>query len=327
MFLVYSGAYMQNISTLFRGPLLALAPLFFLSACGGSKSSSPTTTVTSGTPSVGVWTAAGTAVGTTNTGPTQTATLSGGTTSTVDNGGTPGTATLTTTASGATFSAPNTGGNVALTSMPGTTTTAGITGTQWSGQTTTGATVTVEALGGGNNLWSSTATNLSYSDYGIWMISSGGAVTNVGAYAVGARTPVASMPTTGTASYGGTAAGVITTGSNIYNFSGSTYLYANFGANAIIGNVFTPSVYAVTGSPTTSVGTLNTINFISGAIAGNGFAGTVGTNPTPGTAVNIGSATGTFSGNFYGSAAQEATGTFQMSGGGNSLVGSFGTHK
>ncbi len=46
-----------------------------------------------------------------------------------------------------------------------------------------------------------------------------------------------------------------------------------------------------------------------------------------GTAVNITGASGTYAGNFYGTVAQEAAGTFQLSGNGNTIVGSFGSKK
>jgi hypothetical protein len=176
------------------------------------------------------------------------------------------------------------------------------------------------------------AAGLNYSSFGQWSVSTSGTTTNtsIGFYSVGSPTPIASVPTSGSATYNGTAIGVavLNTSTVGYYFNGIATLTAIFGSNTISGGVSNINAYS-TGTTSTAVGSLNAITFSSGTISGNGFSGAAATSSTAGSATNLSGATGFFRGNFFGPAAQEAGGTFNLTNTTTNAVitGSFGTHK
>jgi hypothetical protein len=227
------------------------------------------------------------------------------------------TATLSSTALGG-------GSPIALTSQ-GTGTQSGLTTQNYQGTFTYNSatyTFTLSDVGA--------TANLSYSTFGQWNVSTGTTTNSIGFYSVGSPTPVANVPTTGSATYTGGATGVaVLNASNTgYPFNGTATLNAVFSSETITGAVTNINAYSIA-QPSNSVGTLNDIDFTAGTISGNGFAGTASTSSTAGTAATTSGATGTFRGNFYGPAAQEAGGTFSLTNSSPSISisGSFGTHK
>lgn len=184
------------------------------------------------------------------------------------------------------------------------------------------------------------AQGLQDSEYGVWNAVSGASITaglstaavsDAGVFAVG--TPTTIMPTTGSATYTGGAAGVVTTGATGGEFAGVSTLSANFATGTITGTVSGSSTnttaaipFAAAGSSTVT-GSINPISFTAGTIAGNTFAGTAQSVAATGgapTVSTLGAATGSFGGQFNGLNAAEVAGTFKITGGGNSIIGSYG---
>lgn len=152
---------------------------------------------------------------------------------------------------------------------------------------------------------------LSSSAFGLWGsgdVMGGGA----GGFAFGNLTPANSMPPSGSATFNGTVIGLGTA-------NNATATYALQGEAQINANFSNQSV-------TTRLTNLNTMNLSTNAkgslpelagtstIAGNAYSGSIAG----------GGLTGTVTGNFYGSAAQETTGVWQASGGGSFWGGSYG---
>lgn len=176
------------------------------------------------------------------------------------------------------------------------------------------------------------SAGLSSSTFGTWSVNdSNNNTVGAGFFSNGSVTPTTSMPTTGTASYTGSAVGAVdlTSTGAVYTFGGTASLNANFGSNSITGGITGNQAYSTgnsSGNPT-AAGTINDINLTGGTISGNAFSGTATASSTAGTAGNIAGSSGTFRGNFYGSSAQEVGGTFNMTGTNAIVGGSFGAHK
>jgi hypothetical protein len=196
--------------------------------------------------------------------------------------------------------------------------------------------------GGGGN-WDSfgKAAGLQYSDFGFWTLSPTSNTASsqnpvyVGASA-GAKpggTETARMPSTGTATFTGSAAGYVAVANTSGEFYAPTTLNANFATNVVTGTIGSTTsgitVYAVDGGSRNTVsGTMNAIG-ISAAIGGTSntaaeYSGTVTALSTSSATISISGASGPIKGAFYGPAAQETAGTFQLSGVGAQVIGSFG---
>ena len=166
---------------------------------------------------------------------------------------------------------------------------------------------------------------LSYSFYGGWYRwYNGNTAFDSGAFAGGSATLPSAIPTSGTATYTGTVFGSGSSGGvgGEYFFAGNAQLSANFGPggsgtvtstfSGLSGQgqfvpAFTPG--NITGTETIAAGT-------------NRFTGTV-TGTSLATAL-----TGTLNGAFYGPTAQEAAGSFKLTGAGNAFqAGAFGAHQ
>jgi len=202
----------------------------------------------------------------------------------------------------------------------------------------------VTTAGGGT--WASfgKAVGLQYTDFGVWTISpssnTAGSQTPIyvgagaGAKPGGAETT--SMPRTGTASFSGAAAGYVAAGGTSGEFYAPTTLTANFATSAVTGTIGTSAngitVYGTGSGNNTAKGTMNAIG-ITATIGGPGnsvaeYSGTAAAlaNPTSpaNSLVSIAGASGPIKGAFYGPTGQESAGTFQLSGIGMQVVGSFG---
>jgi hypothetical protein len=190
--------------------------------------------------------------------------------------------------------------------------------------------------GGGSFQGFAAVAGLQYSAFGVWSVSPcDNNSTCTPAYAgtfAGAQPGQAltvSMPTTGTATYTGGAAGfvvqpVANNSHNTAEFYGTSSLTANFAAGNVTGSITGIAAYDVNGA-TTLLGTINDIG-LSATISGSTFAGTANVTGSAGTAFDIAGATGTLKGGFYGPAANEVAGVFNLAGGANNttLMGSFG---
>jgi hypothetical protein len=194
----------------------------------------------------------------------------------------------------------------------------------------------VTTAGGGSWETFGKVVGLQYADFGLWNISPTGnnASSQTPLYAgagAGGKAGVAetaSMPTTGTASFSGGAVGYVVKGGTGGEFYGTSTLTANFatGGGTVTGTISNINVYSFNNN--TLSGTMNDIS-INATIAGAGntkaeYSGTATAQGAAGTAVDITGATGPLKGAFYGPTAQETAGTFQMSGGGAQVLGSFG---
>lgn len=183
------------------------------------------------------------------------------------------------------------------------------------------------------------AVGLEYANFGVWnFVPCGPDVTctpaYVGTFGGGQQdvSPTASMPATGSATYSGGATGYVVQPStinsnNVGQFYGASSLTANFATNAITGAITAIQAYSPIGSGNSQpyLGTINDIG-LSGTISGSAYSGTAGVTGSAGTAFDISGATGSLTGAFYGPAAEETAGVFDLSGGTNetTLVGSFG---
>jgi hypothetical protein len=155
---------------------------------------------------------------------------------------------------------------------------------------------------------------------GRWNLSStsGGQPNNFGYFAYGYQTPVAAMPATGSASYAGA---VLNTANfapednqsgGAFHSTGNISFTVNFATGAVTGSIF------MGGSGIDSTVTGN----FTGAVANAGFSGTMGVE-------YLGAPTrGPITARFYGPAAEDVGGTFDLTGTDSDnavarLVGSF----
>jgi hypothetical protein len=197
----------------------------------------------------------------------------------------------------------------------------------------------VTTAGGGSFENYAPVVGLQYSSFGVWSLNPCNNNSNcTPAYAgtYGGAQPgqalTATMPTTGTAAYTGGATGyviqpVATNSTNAAQFYGTSSLTANFATGNVTGSITAINAYSVNngGSGQTLLGTINNIG-VSGTISGSTFGGTASVTGSAGSAFDIAGATGTMKGGFYGPAANEVAGVFNLSGGANNttLMGSFG---
>lgn len=147
---------------------------------------------------------------------------------------------------------------------------------------------------------------LSYVDYGQWRrATTSGTTTSVNdTYVVfGSKTPIASIPRTGSAAYSTALDGTFVNKDGAYAVSGSGNLTANF-AGATIAYDATATGTKEVGSGSIAFGSMTgtgSISFRSGVFTGHGVADTEGYK------LDV-------TGNFYGPAAQEIGGLFRITG-------------
>jgi len=166
-------------------------------------------------------------------------------------------------------------------------------------------------------------SKLSWTTYGSWG-AYGTATSRIGHYVTGFATPVASVPTTGSATYKGNVAGNVWRpeagpqfGIEGVYLSGDATVQANFGTGALTGSL--TNMYA-NGVPWNSVS-------LAGTISGgqNSFSGTSAVISTAaGGYLLTSSATGTFSGLFFGPNAQELGAVWTLFDGTRAASGTIG---
>ena len=175
----------------------------------------------------------------------------------------------------------------------------------------------------------SSSPSLSYALYGEWATRPLVGFTGFSMFATGIASLATQVPTTGSATYIGTAIGA--TYSNRQStdgpqrFSGDISLSANFSGRTISGsvtNIRSVTVYS---------GLQNTFGDISltgGTFAGSSFAGIATGSPSPANnPEQLAGSTGVFGGRFYGPNSEEVAGTFNLKNPMTNLIGSFGAKR
>jgi hypothetical protein len=174
----------------------------------------------------------------------------------------------------------------------------------------TNAAGTQMALTGWASYW-----GWSYQSFGVW--TNGNTTGQVSAGSAGTATTGTSIPTSGTGTYTGKAAGLFGNASTTYFVTADMSATANF-ATRNIAFATTNSVYSPTLTGTySSAGGLNLSSTMSYSANTNSFSGTV--NSSGATVM-----TGSIGGQFYGPTAQEIGGVFAVKNGNIGYIGGFG---
>lgn len=172
----------------------------------------------------------------------------------------------------------------------------------------------------------------SYQGYGVWISGGSGTSGTAGGGSTGTLTTGVAIPTTGTATFTGTASGVYVnyagqgylTGSNLsanVDFANRTVGFSTSGTQALITGQSSTWIAAnglnMTGNLSYSSGT----NLITGSVATSGQG--------PGSSGNAVSLSGSATGKFYGPTANEVGGTFNVKAGSGveSYMGAFGAKR
>jgi len=171
------------------------------------------------------------------------------------------------------------------------------------------------------------ASTLDWASYGVWsitnVISPGNQLFDGGALSFGVLTPLNDMPTSGTANYNtGFMDGLyVNAARETFNLTGDATLTANFQSLKITGLLDNIQAVRILASPPPATSFGNIV--LDGSISGNNF---VGSANSTGIAVPL---SGSVQGSFYGPAAQEAGGVFQIKsvGGTEHAVGAFAVRK
>ena len=164
----------------------------------------------------------------------------------------------------------------------------------------------------GANGFTTATSGLSVSTFGIWAANDNTS-GRIGVFAGGTPTPVAAMPTTGTATYNGTTIGAAASSSAAYALAGNAQLVANFSTNTVNTTISNLQFENVSTNQITAQPNLTG----TASITGNQYKG-----PLAG-----GTLSGTSTGTFYGPSAQETAGVWRVSGGGVTAIGSYGAKK
>lgn len=165
----------------------------------------------------------------------------------------------------------------------------------------------------GANGFVAQAPDLSYSAYGVWATNDTGTAGRIGAIGIGTLTPIASVPTTGSASYVGTTNGAGINAAGPFALTGAVQIGVNFASGAVS--------TAITGVQQQNI----TTNVVSAGASLSG-TGTVSGNRLSSTLAG-GGTSGVLAGSFYGPAAQEVAGAWRVTGSGSTSIGGFGAKR
>ena len=156
-----------------------------------------------------------------------------------------------------------------------------------------------------------------YQTYGLWM-DFGTTTLNLGTLSTGLPTDGANIPTTNSATFSGFSEGVHTVvGETPYLTQADVSAEVNFGSRTVALSTSNTQTMGLDGSSPQNANFLNFTGTLTYAPGNNYFSGSVSTT-TPGFTGNAG-------GQFYGPAAEELGGTFELSDGGSEgYVGAFG---
>lgn len=150
-----------------------------------------------------------------------------------------------------------------------------------------------------------------YQTYGSWLTkgTDGG---KAGAFSIGSETAKADIPTSSTATFTGTAGGIHIGDRGQDVMSADAALNVDFGAKT--------AAFSTSNTVLENGGAANNLNMAGDlAIEAGGLSGNIATADK--------GMTGTANGHFYGSKAQEVGGTFDLKGGGATMVGGYGAVK
>ncbi|WP_324762451.1 transferrin-binding protein-like solute binding protein [Sinorhizobium meliloti] len=149
-----------------------------------------------------------------------------------------------------------------------------------------------------------------YQTYGGWVDQKGG---HAGAFSVGSETAKADIPTSSTATFKGTAGGIVgRPGAGYDVMSADAALDVDFGANTA--QFSTSNTTLEAGGAAANLDMSGKLDIASGGLSGNIVTADQ-------------SMSGTADGHFYGSEGQEVGGTFDLKGSGGALVGGYGAVK
>lgn len=200
------------------------------------------------------------------------------------------------------------------------------------------ATVTAEGLaigiGGIAAASYSTDPNLDWTRVGSWAFDEspwdyGGLPSERGVFVTGYETPEGAMPTTGSATYQGSASGSMFSPASASNdlpcrctevqIGGTATFTADFGARSLGGTLTDMGVLVGWDGETAP---WNDVAFTS-TIMGNSFSGTTSVTNAPSGAMGL-NASGTLEGRFFGPSAQEAGAVWTLFDGTNAAIGTLG---
>jgi C-lobe and N-lobe beta barrels of Tf-binding protein B len=177
-----------------------------------------------------------------------------------------------------------------------------------------------ESPGGGVLAIDPFAEHWNYQTFGVWVMDAGLPSIRLGAISAGGPTSGSALPTSGTATFNGLAAGLyIDTAGTPWGTAAMMKADVSFGSRTIL---FSTSKTFVASDPQAArAGALDENLNLSGTLSYaqgiNNFSGTVTTQN--------GQLTGRSEGRFYGPAAEEIGGVYSLSGSGPSrLIGGFG---
>jgi hypothetical protein len=191
------------------------------------------------------------------------------------------------------------------------------------------------ASGGGTALLG--IATLKYTAAGVWGYSPGGGISYAGMAATGSGTPIANVPTAGSASYSGTTVGIyfvpsgtgtISTGA----LSGDIVVTVNFGTGAVSGTLSGMATKPADGGASTAWNDVALSADVKRLTNNASFIGTTSTGGAPAGSGKAGfssAATGGLGGAFFGPNADEIGGTWALTdpgaaGGGKTAFGAFG---
>ncbi|MEO6114179.1 MAG: transferrin-binding protein-like solute binding protein [Sphingomicrobium sp.] len=169
--------------------------------------------------------------------------------------------------------------------------------------------------------------NLSWTSFGSWAVVMPDRTRTDAAFVTGYQTPVASVPTTGTATYYGSTSGKTfhpqqgeVNGARSFDITGTATLQANFASGVITGNL----TNMLSNASWDDMVPWNSVSLVA-SISGGQFTGTSAATSSPGTYGTLSaSATGTFNGMFFGPSAQELGAVWTLSDGTGSAIGTIG---
>lgn len=162
-----------------------------------------------------------------------------------------------------------------------------------------------------------------YQDFGVWATGLGTGSGHYGAFSVGATTPGASVPTTGSATYNGYAGGLYASSTGaVYAAVGSAMFTANFANRNVSVSTSNTEIADLTTNSVSSAPYLNFSGNLTWSSGSSSISGAFSTTTTmPNTNYYL---SGSASGSFYGPSASELGGTFTISGAGANFIGAFG---
>ncbi len=197
------------------------------------------------------------------------------------------------------------------------------------GVVSTGQFVAVKTSVAGS--FSPALAGLSYANLGNWVVYAADqkSINNEAFFVNGFETADASMPTSGSATYGGVGTvigAVVVPNGNAFSratLSGDSNMAANFATGIINGSFSNMVATASSGGAATP---WNNVSF-TGTIALSDFAGPTNTTSSPSNNYALGTGKGNITGNFYGPNAEELAGVWTLTDGTRSAIGSVAAGK